>query len=92
MKRYNFENRDDFDACLRAFLAEYPTLQTESNAVVHQTGVDEIWMSTEGMVAFYDWARQRRYISGLDASRMITRMRELANAHHNQSQDQGETP
>jgi hypothetical protein len=92
MKRYNFENRDDFDACLREFLAEQPTLRAESDAITQKTGVDELWMSTEGLVAFADWARQRSYISGSDAQRMITTARELANAHHNQSQHEGETP
>ena len=52
MQSYDFTNPDDFKACLRAFLAEHPTLRTASQAVAQATGLDELWLSTAGMVRF----------------------------------------
>ena len=60
MQPYDFANADDFEACLRAFLAEHPTLHTASQAVAQQMGLDELWLSTEGMVEFFDWAHAKR--------------------------------
>ena len=86
MPSYDFTNPNDLAACLRAFLAEHPTLHTARQAVAQATGVGDLWLSTEGMVQFFDWAREKNYISSTDAQWAITKMRELADAHHNQRQ------
>jgi hypothetical protein len=90
MNPYNF-NAETCDACLQHFLAEHPQLAVESRRVAQQSDVEEVWLSMESMVEFFDWARQKRYLSGNEAQRAITYMRELANAHHNQCQHEGET-
>ena len=84
MPSYDFADPDDFAACLRLFLVEHPTLHTESQAVADQTGVNNLWLSTEGMVQFFDWACAKAYISFAEARWAITKMRELAHTHHHQ--------
>ena len=86
MQSYDFANPDDFTACLRAFLAEHPTLRTARQAVAQATGLDELWLRTAGMVQFFDWARAKRYLSSADAQWAITRIRQLADMHHNHHQ------
>ena len=49
-------------------------------------GVDQGWLSTEGMVEFFDWARAKCYISSAEAQWAITKMRDVANVQHNQRQ------
>jgi hypothetical protein len=89
MNPYNF-NAETFDACLQHFLAEHPQLAVESHRVAQHTGRDEIWLSLEDAVEFFDWARHRHYISATEAQRAITYVRELGNAYHNQRQHLGE--
>jgi hypothetical protein len=90
MPRYNLSDPTDWDAAIREFLDAHPTLQAESNAVAEHSGIEETWLSTVGMIEFFDWARQQHYISGSEARLAITRMRALANTHYNQRQHEGE--
>ena len=75
MPSYDFADPDEFEACLRVFLAEQPALQTESQDVAHATGRDQLWLSPEGMMQFLAWACAKRYISAAETHWAITRMR-----------------
>jgi len=86
MQHYDFSKPDDFDACLQEFFGSHPAWHAKSRAVAVQTGSTGPWISVEMMSAFVGWARRQRYLSGTEGQRLLTTMRQMEHAFHNQQQ------
>src|SRR5262245_17137765 len=68
---------DNFSWFLQQFLVEHPSWREQSETIAQQTGSEEVYLSTTGMVEFVKWSRRKRFLGGRDGQRALTLIREL---------------